>query len=93
MLNATVVPVINKLESISLIRNPENLMIMTKMIVNIYKCEIRKSYYRILLSYPLCCFENAIKCSKVGDIEVEMHCCMLQLIYKVSNQDSSSKER
>ena len=81
MLNATVVPVINKLESMSLIRNPENLMIMTKMIVNTYKYQIRKSYYRSLLFYPLCRFKNSIKCSKVGDIEVEMHCCMLQLIY------------
>ena len=93
MLNATVVPVINMLASMSVIRNPENLMIMTKMIVNTYKYQMSKSYYRILLSYPLCSFENTIKCSEVGDIDIKSHCYMSQLIHKVSYQDSSSKER
>ena len=93
MLNATVVPVISMLASMSVIRNPENLIIMTKMIVNTYKYQISKSYYRILLSYPLCSFENTIKCSKVSNIDFESHCCMPQLIHKVSYQDSSSKER
>ena len=97
MLNATVVPVINILASMSVIRNPENLMIMTKMIVNTCKCQIRKSFHNrrfLSLSYPLCHFENSIKCFKISDIDFETQCCMLQLqlIHKIRYQHSSGKE-